>query len=101
MVSPHGIQQLAKAEMKRFHNPPPGESKENVGACDGDRSCLFTEIATVYEIKRIYGHLLNPILKAMNTLPTLYTYRSPDGQEYLEDPNLKDVYHMAQTFRVL
>jgi hypothetical protein len=24
--------------------------------------CLFTEISTVYEIKRIYGHLLNPIL---------------------------------------
>jgi hypothetical protein len=39
------------------------------------------------------------LLQAMNTLPTIYTYTGSDGAEYPENPNLKDVYHLAEMIR--
>ncbi|MGB6627820.1 MAG: hypothetical protein WBE61_06790 [Nitrososphaeraceae archaeon] len=33
------------------------------------------------------------------TLPTIYPYTGSDGAEHLEDPNLKDVNHLAETIR--
>ena len=35
----------------------------------------------------------------MNELPTIYTYTGPDGAEHPEDPNLKDINHLAETIR--
>jgi hypothetical protein len=41
--------------------------------------------------------LKESILKAMKTLPTIYPYIGSDAAEHLEDPNLKDVNHLAET----
>src|ERR671931_818432 len=43
--------------------------------------------------------LKESIAKAMRTLPTIYTYTGLDGAEHTEDPNLKDVNHLAETIR--
>ena len=42
--------------------------------------------------------LKESILKT-KTLPTIYPYTGSDGAEHLEDPNLKDVNHLAETIR--
>lgn len=43
--------------------------------------------------------LKESILKAMKNLPTNYSYTGSDGAEHLEDPNLKDVNHLAETIQ--
>lgn len=43
--------------------------------------------------------LKESILKAMKNLPTIYSYTGSDGAEHLEDPNLKDVNHLAETIQ--
>lgn len=35
----------------------------------------------------------------MKNLPTIYSYTGSDGAEHLEDPNLKDVNHLAETIQ--
>jgi hypothetical protein len=35
----------------------------------------------------------------MKTLPTIYTYTGPDEVVHPEDPNLKDVNHLAEVIR--
>jgi hypothetical protein len=42
--------------------------------------------------------LKESILKT-KTLPNIYPYTGSDGAEHLEDPNLKDVNHLAETIR--
>ena len=39
------------------------------------------------------------VTKAMRTLPTIYTYTGSEGAEHPEDPNLKDVNHLAEAVR--
>jgi hypothetical protein len=39
------------------------------------------------------------VFRAMNNLPAIFMYTGPDGAEYSEDPNLKDIYHLADTIR--
>jgi hypothetical protein len=43
--------------------------------------------------------LKESIPQAMNNLPAIFMYTGPDGAEYSEDSNLKDVYHLADTIR--
>jgi hypothetical protein len=43
--------------------------------------------------------LKESIAEAMNSLPTIYTYTGSDGSEHAEDPNLKDINHLAETIR--
>jgi predicted RND superfamily exporter protein len=43
--------------------------------------------------------LKESILQAMKTLPTIYTHTGSDGAEHPEDPNLKDLNHLAETIR--
>jgi hypothetical protein len=43
--------------------------------------------------------LKESVANAMKTLPTIYTYTSSDGAEHSEDPNLKDVNHLAETIQ--
>jgi hypothetical protein len=40
--------------------------------------------------------LKESISQAMKTLPTIYTHTNSDGAERPEDPNLKDVNHLAE-----
>jgi hypothetical protein len=39
------------------------------------------------------------ISQAMDNLPAIFMYTGSDGAEYSEDPNLKDIYHFAETIR--
>jgi len=41
--------------------------------------------------------LVESIAEAMKNLPILSTYTGTDGMKYLEDSNLKDVCHLAET----
>jgi hypothetical protein len=43
--------------------------------------------------------LVESIAEAMKNLPILSTYTGTDGMKYLEDSNLKDVCHLAETIR--
>src|SRR5215467_4654942 len=43
--------------------------------------------------------LVESIAEAMKNLPILSTYTGTDGINYLEDSNLKDVCHLAETIR--
>jgi hypothetical protein len=43
--------------------------------------------------------LVESIEEAMKNLPILSTYTGTDGMKYLEDSNLKDVCHLAETIR--
>lgn len=43
--------------------------------------------------------LKESIAEALNTLPTIYTYTGPDKVVHSEDPNLKDVSHLAETIQ--
>jgi len=45
--------------------------------------------------------LKESIAKAMRTLPTIYTYTGSNGAEHPEDPNLKDLNHLAETIQKL
>jgi hypothetical protein len=39
------------------------------------------------------------ISQVMDNLPAIFMYTGSDGAEYSEDPNLKDIYHLAETIR--
>ena len=53
-----------------------------------------------YFTRSIYMSCLKEsVANAMKTLPTIYTYTSSDGAEHSEDPNLKDVNHLAETIQ--
>ena len=43
--------------------------------------------------------LKESISQAMDNLPTIFMYTGSDGVEYPEDPNLKDIDHLADTIR--
>jgi hypothetical protein len=43
--------------------------------------------------------LVESIAEAMKNLPILSTYTGTDGMKYLEDSNLNDVCHLAETIR--
>jgi hypothetical protein len=45
------------------------------------------------------SNLKQSISKAMDNLPAIFMYTGSDGAEYSEDPNLKDIYHLAETIR--
>jgi hypothetical protein len=44
--------------------------------------------------------LRESITKAQVNLPQIYRYSGPDGQQYDEDSNLKDIFHIADSIRV-
>jgi hypothetical protein len=39
------------------------------------------------------------ISQTMDNLPAIFMYTGSDGAEYSEDPNLKDICHLAETIR--
>jgi hypothetical protein len=45
------------------------------------------------------SNLKQSMSKAMDNLPAIFMYTGSDGAEYSEDPNLKDIYHLAETIR--
>lgn len=45
--------------------------------------------------------LKESISQTMDNLPAIFMYTGSDGAEYSEDPNLKDIYHLAETIRVV
>jgi hypothetical protein len=44
-------------------------------------------------------NLRESISQAMDNLPAIFMYTGSDGAEYSEDPNLNDIYHLAETIR--
>jgi hypothetical protein len=42
-------------------------------------------------------NLRESISQAMDNLPAIFMYTGSDGAEYSEDPNLNDIYHLAET----
>jgi hypothetical protein len=60
---------------------------------------LLMEIATIFQIKKMYHTLDKIVANVMRSLPQLYLYSGPDGRQFVEDPNPKDIYHLADAFR--